>query len=114
MSSEISSSSLRDTVSQFLTPAKISEIAIGVGFNSEANFTPSEYAFLLDRTTKIVVEQLRKDSHYQDRRDIQIKMVTPIVDETLSKECKKMPYDEAFPDVTPVCLRNLVAYIFSK
>jgi hypothetical protein len=110
MSNEIYATSLKDTVSQFLTPTKISEIATRIGYDSKANFTPGEYASLLDRTIKVILKQLKNDLHYPNQGDEHLKMVTSIVDETLSKECNKVPYDEAFPDI-PAFFHNLITSI---
>jgi hypothetical protein len=113
MSCEIQASSLRGAISQFLTPAKISEIATAIGFDSGANFTPGEYASLLDKTTKIVLGKLREDLHSLNPEPAPLKIVTHIVDEMLSKECKRVPQDDSFPDI-PFCLQNLLTSILSK
>jgi hypothetical protein len=116
MSLEIQRCALRDVISQFLTPTKISEIATENGFSSKANFTPNEYAYLLERTTTIVLEKLQNNPRSQDQKNSK-ETVISIVDETLSKECKRIPEDGSFPDMAVDItshLWNLWASFLSK
>ena len=102
----IQSSSLRGDISQFLTPTKISEIAIRIGLDSRASFTPNEYQSLLDKAVTVAFEKLRIGGSSQMQDDVSRKSVIFVVDELLSKVCKKNL--ETY-DIVPQFFQNFCA-----
>jgi hypothetical protein len=110
MTFEMHIDSLRSTVSQFLVPIKISEIAVRIGFDIKADFTPGEYRCIVNQTTTIVLERLKRNPHSQGQNTISRETVMPIVDEILSEQCKLAPKNTLFPyHETPPILRNGLA-----
>lgn len=106
MSLKIEDNALRATISSLLTPAEVSRIATMIGFNSKANFTPGEYAALLEQTTRIVVAHVSGAGQQSQAISLR-ERAQPIVDETLSKECKRTPRDCSYIELPPFLQRWL-------
>lgn len=90
------SADIRSVIVRFLTPEKVAVIAQNIGFGRDTQLTPNEYTCLLDRTTKVVIEKLKR-TYLQHSANQQL--ITSLVDNILSAQCHQLSAKEAFPEV---------------
>ncbi|PCI76461.1 hypothetical protein COB21_04320 [Candidatus Aerophobetes bacterium] len=94
---------LEESIRHFLTPAKITEIATRSGSNIQATLSPGEYQCLLNVTTTIALDSLRKASNASN---LSKETVAPVVKEILSNVCQ---IDPTLNDLMPQCLQTRIA-----
>ena len=109
MSSGIQNNYLQKGVSQFLTPAKISEIATRIGLNAGASFSPNEYRCLEKICTSLALEKMNCTNGFTAQSLSE--KVTTIVSDLIEKQCQK---DDSAQEVMPQFLQDFLATAFWK